>query len=362
MYESFTIKNFRCFNDITVDQLERVNLIAGKNNVGKTALLEALWLYHGYQNPALGVRIDAFRGLDIPRKDDFMRNLFSEFDTNKKIELSAADQEAQKSSLSIRIQERTTSLVSLRNRKKEERNGEDLSAAEIVHQETTEPIGSEALYEFTDVSGKTVRAKAFFEGDNIQIEQPSGIKKSSGIFLAARAPHNYAVLAERLSNLAVEKKEDIIVNVLKIIEPRLLALRVQHRGGVPLIYGDIGAERLIPFPLMGDGMSRLLGVALAMTDAQDGILLIDEIENGLHHSVMSELWTSIADLAHRYNVQIFATTHSIECILAAYEAFKSREPYDFSLHRLEQIKGEIRAVKYDKEILKAAIETNLEVR
>lgn len=362
MYQSFVIKNFRCFSDIAIEQLERVNLITGKNNVGKTAFLEALWLHHGYQNPILGVRVDKFRGLDIVRKDDLMRNLFSDFNPDEEIILSSEKDKHRKSSLQIRIQERTKSRVLLKNGKEKDENENDLSATRIIQQETTEAVSSEVIFEFTDVSGKTVHAKAFFEGDNIQIEQPSGIKKSSGIFLAARAPHNYTVLAERLSNLAVEKKEDIIVNVLKIIEPRLIALRVQHRGGVPLIYGDIGAERLIPFPLMGDGMSRLLGVALAMTDAQDGILLIDEIENGLHHSVMSELWTSIADLAHRYNVQIFATTHSLECILAAYEAFKSRDPYDFSLHRLEQIKGEIRVVKYDKEILKAAIESNLEVR
>lgn len=112
--------------------------------------------------------------------------------------------------------------------------------------------------------------------------------------------------------------EEVIVNALQVVEPRLRSLRVQIMGGVPLIYGDIGAKRLIPFPLMGDGMSRLLGIALAMTDAQDGILLIDEIENGIHHSVMPELWKTVADLAERYNAQIFATTHSIECVLAAY--------------------------------------------
>lgn len=361
MYQSFAIKNFRCFSDIAIEQLERVNLITGKNNVGKTALIEALWLYHGYHNPILGVTIDKFRGLETFRKDDFLRNIFSDFDINRQIELSAKDRAGQQNALRITIQQRTVSSVSMGNGKNGDK-GKDLSATEVIQQETTEPMESEAVYEFTDPSGTSVSARAFLEGNNIQVKQVTRGKTPNGIFLAARAPHNYAVIAERLSNLAVEKMEEVIVNALHIVEPRLRSLRVQYRGGVPLIYGDIGAKRLIPFPLMGDGMSRLLGVALAMTDAQDGILLIDEIENGLHHSVMSELWTAIADLAHRYNVQIFATTHSIECILAAYEAFKSRDPYDFSLHRLEQIKGEIRVVKYDKEILKAAIETNLEVR
>ena len=361
MYQSFAIKNFRCFSDIAIEGLERVNLITGKNNVGKTALIEALWVYHGYHNPVLGVTIDKFRGLETFRKGDFLRNIFSDFDIDRPIALSATDRGGQQNTLRITIQQKTVSTVSVGNGKNG-RNGKDLSATDVIQQETTEPMESEAVYEFTDASGPTVSARAFLEGNNIQVKQAAGGKKPSGIFLSARNPHNYAVIAERLSNLAVEKMEEMIVNALQVVEPRLRSLRVQIMGGVPLIYGDIGAKRLIPFPLMGDGMSRLLGIALAMTDAQDGILLIDEIENGIHHSVMTELWKTVADLAERYNVQLFATTHSIECILSAFEAFCLREPYDFSLHRLEQIKGKIRAVKYDKEILRAAIETNLEVR
>ena len=55
MYKSFNIENFRCFSELTLKPLERINLIAGKNNIGKTALLEALWIRHGYQNPELGI-------------------------------------------------------------------------------------------------------------------------------------------------------------------------------------------------------------------------------------------------------------------------------------------------------------------
>jgi AAA15 family ATPase/GTPase len=361
MYQSFAIRNFRCFNDMTIEGFERVNLITGKNNVGKTALMEALWLYHGYQNPVLGVTVDKLRGLETFRKDDFLRNLFSGFDTGKSIELSSVDAGGKEQALRISIGQKTVSSIPVGNGK----NGDaktDLSASEAISQESTEPMDPEAVYEVTDASGTRVSAKAFFEGTNISVKQLARERKSSGIFLAARTPHNSAVIAERLSNLAVEKMEEVIVNALQIVEPRLVSLRVQYRGGLPLIYGDIGLKRLIPFPLMGDGMSRLLGVALAMTDARDGILLIDEIENGIHHSVMPKLWKTVSALAQDNNVQIFATTHSIECVLAAYEAFNEQEPYDFSLYRLDQKKGEIRAVQYDKETLKAAVETNLEVR
>lgn len=77
---------------------------------------------------------------------------------------------------------------------------------------------------------------------------------------------------------------------------------------------------------------------------------------------MSKLWRTLSALAKRYNVQVFATTHSMECVLAAHEAFREQDPYDFSLYRLDQVKGDIRAVRYNKETLAAAVETNLEVR
>ena len=62
MYMSFRAENYRCFEDLTVEPLERVNLVAGKNNVGKTALLETLWLHHEYHNPSLAYWTNVARG------------------------------------------------------------------------------------------------------------------------------------------------------------------------------------------------------------------------------------------------------------------------------------------------------------
>ena len=90
--------------------------------------------------------------------------------------------------------------------------------------------------------------------------------------------------------------------------------------------------------------------------------MIDEIENGLHYSVLGDVWRVIDQTAKAFNTQIFATTHSRECIVAAHEAFESDDDYDFRLHRLDQINGTIRAVTYPQGTLEAAIETNLEVR
>jgi AAA15 family ATPase/GTPase len=112
---------------------------------------------------------------------------------------------------------------------------------------------------------------------------------------------------------------------------------------------------------MGDGMARLLFLALAIASAPNGLVLVDEVENGLHHTVMERVWRAIAAFARNFNVQIFATTHSQECIEFAHSAFASDRVYDFRLYRLERANGVVRPVKYDREMLDIALESGLEV-
>jgi AAA15 family ATPase/GTPase len=132
-----------------------------------------------------------------------------------------------------------------------------------------------------------------------------------------------------------------------------------------MLYGDVGLANLIPLPLMGDGMLHLTNFVLQIANAQNGVVLIDEIENGLHYSVMTNVWKAIASAAKEYNTQVFATTHSWECIRYAHEAFSSEKTYDedFRLHRLDrQDDGEITVVTYDQESLGASLEFGMEVR
>jgi AAA15 family ATPase/GTPase len=101
---------------------------------------------------------------------------------------------------------------------------------------------------------------------------------------------------------------------------------------------------------------------LAIATAPHGVVLVDEIDNGLHHSVISKVWQAIDDAARRFDTQVLATTHSYECIQAAYQAFNETENYDFRLHRLERVAEKVRVVTYDRETLAAALTGELEVR
>jgi AAA15 family ATPase/GTPase len=128
------------------------------------------------------------------------------------------------------------------------------------------------------------------------------------------------------------------------------------------IHGDIGMPRLVPIPFMGDGVKRVLSIVLAIASASGGVVLIDEIENGLHYSVQKQVWQAIAEAARRLDVQVFATTHSWECLAKAHEAFAEDEVYDFRWHRLQEVRGEIQVVSHDREMIEAALYNGVEIR
>ena len=85
-----------------------------------------------------------------------------------------------------------------------------------------------------------------------------------------------------------------------------------------MIWGDIGLRELVPLAVMGDGMSRLARLVLAIADAPGGLVLVDEIETGLHHTVLSDVWRVVDEAARQFETQVVATTHSYECIRAAH--------------------------------------------
>jgi len=132
-----------------------------------------------------------------------------------------------------------------------------------------------------------------------------------------------------------------------------------------MIYFDIGIERRVPVQIMGDGIIRLLTILTAISRAQNGFVIIDEIENGFHYSVLPKLWKIIYNTAEQYNVQIFASTHSIECITAFRDFYSEKLNIadDFRLYRINRFpKDQINLIKYDYQSLESSLESNWEVR
>ena len=161
----------------------------------------------------------------------------------------------------------------------------------------------------------------------------------------------------------VEKTETrprLLLEALKVIEPKLQSIEENSASGAPMIWGDIGLFELVPLAVMGEGMSPTCPAGSCyFRRAEDGVFLVDEIENGIHHSVLPRVWRAIDSVAKQFNTQIIATTHSLECVRAAHESLVED---DFRLHRLEANEVGNRCVTYDPETIAAALDFNLEVR
>ncbi len=360
MLHSFTIENFRCFQDFAIKPLERINLIAGKNNVGKTALIEGMFLFAGATNPQLPMSINVFRGIEVfELKPELLtetpwNSLFLNFDENKMIALSGIDvngKSKKERRLNMKIERKESELVMKRV---PDREKEGFILSELT--------GKTLELTYTDESKKVIKSKLIIEGNRIRVDSSPVPVPYNAIFMAARTRISAAEDAQRYSNIEIVGQQEVLLDILKLIEPKLKRLTIVVNAGVPMIFGDIGLDRLVPLPIMGDGMARVCSLVLAIANSQNGIVFIDEIENGIHHSIMEKIWTGIAEAARRFNTQVVATTHSRECIVSAYSAFNRSERYDFLFHRLERGNGKIEAKTYDKETLEAAIETGFEVR
>lgn len=355
MYTSFRVKNFRGFEDLEMSDLKRINLIAGKNNTGKTSLLEAVGIHAGRYDTILS-RMN-FSPLQTSIPDSYIAmigvhswaTLFNSFNTKALIRISASgnfptEHEEVKISLMAQEELEDTNIIRIANRIKLQ----NPDNATLFPDAVRVWRGTASGARFAQIGGQLIV-------DNFL---------STGLFAAislATSPiANSNDDTEYFSKLKRSKQTKMLVNALNIIEPRLIDLDLLNNG---LNANIEGLSELIPLSSMGEGMVRLTSIVLAISAAKDGVVLIDEIENGLHYSVQVDVWKALLYAAQQFNVQIFATTHSYEMIRAAYEAFAD-QPNEFRYHRLDRhLKtGKIIATTYDAETLEAAVETRFEVR
>jgi AAA15 family ATPase/GTPase len=180
-----------------------------------------------------------------------------------------------------------------------------------------------------------------------------------GIFINPRT--TLEDTAERFNEVQIKKQERTVLNILQKIEPALIDLFI---GAENILYCDIGLNRRLPINVVGEGLNKLLSIILAIYDASDGIVLIDEIENSLHYSAQEILWESIFEAASAFNVQVFATTHSFENVKAysaAYDKLNDKND-NLRLYRIEREKDRLQLIDIDHEMLKTALESDWEVR
>lgn len=338
MYTQIRIQNFRGFSDLTVGPLQRVNLLVAKNNVGKTAFLEALTLLTNGQG-AMQNFPAALRNADHPEQgSEFWSWLFYDRNLEAEISLSADVHDG--------------------------KGPERVSLRCVKQDRAVQPAGYGLAFQF-HIEGVHyvlwIRTEPEMQKHN---SPPRNMdEKSGGGKIFSTNPMNPVEESRKYHKVMLKKGgEEKVQSLLKVIEPRLTKIRPGQVGQYPSIYADIGLNELIPVSQLGQGFCRVLSIYSSLFLSEAKVFLIDELENGIHYSALDQVWKGIAEVAQQENVQVFATTHSWECIAAAQRVFAEREPYDFAMHRLQIVDGKVEVKTYDKETLNTSIDSKLEIR
>jgi AAA15 family ATPase/GTPase len=306
--------------DFTVSKLGRVNLIVGKNNSGKSTVLEALRIYAGNGNEKLLKSIAENR--------------------NEEIHIGKLEY---KHNEEIRI-------------------GEQYYYAELYPYEKVPniiKIGEE---------GQSPSKLFDFKQPFWVYPHKSEIQKRAEVSFV---PTNFIPIDELESEwngINLTDNEEIVIQALQIIIPDFKRLAFdgnKNKRWVKVKLANL--PKPVPLKSLGDGMLRVLQIAIKLVSAQGGFLLIDEFENGLHYSVQEKIWALLFEMAEKLDIQVFATTHSWDCIESFSKVAFENETTEGVLFRMGRSaktsnKGQVIATVYDKERLYNITQADIEVR
>jgi hypothetical protein len=362
---SFRIDNFKCFDHLDVPALSQVNVLGGRNNVGKSSFLEAIFLYYDRLSPQMPLKHMAWRGVSqyVSGAESVFAPIFHRYDTAAALGLEATEATVRNGVEITAVPNSRLQKVSLKAL--EQRTIDVLLQQRRIRSSESKPLVDTALRIRYLRNGEQVNsADLVLAGTDLELRfehDPERIP--TAVFVGARMLSNTKQDAERFGELDLQGEADRVVEFLRVIEPTIRSLSAVAMEEGALLHADVGLRRKIPINFLGDGVNRLLSVVLAMAQARGGCVLIDEIDSGLHHSVLPNVWRHLVDAAHKFECQVIATTHNYGCLEAARTGLSDRLfQDDFTYIRLDREEGHVSSNKYTFQMLEAALERGWEVR
>ncbi len=347
MFKSLEIHNLRGIKFADIEGLSQINLFFGKNNCGKSTVLEALFLISGQSNPTLPLSINSMRNYSKFAEEDLNIEFYN-LDPRNKISISTTGNENRHLEITqIKSHSNTIDLDSLRNGSSE--NPARRYGVKLEYSVDDNKFSSD----FILLEGNLKSGKA-------NVDQ----RYNENIFSQYIPSANYNnSFNEDFAKIVANKQESYILSALQEIDPNIKD--IQLVGDEILV--DIGAEQRLPINMTGDGLRKLLMIIVSIFRCRNGIILIDEIDNGLHFSAMKVLWKAILIATRENNVQLFATTHNIDS-LKGLNSILDNEDYSSYRDEISAFKlirannGDVSALKYDYPSFRYSINQELEMR
>ena len=363
---SLSVRGFRGIENLSISRLGRVTLFAGKNGVGKTTLLDAVRLYAARGRYAVLTNILQSREEiieDVDEDGDEMftpvwEALFHGWNTSSDAGISIGPV-GKNQLLCIRTASLSSSKETRRWKKffPSPSADDDRQLLVIEFEGVKQEIPILLLSNADDF-----RYRRLFSDKS---DLPPEIRCES---LGPSLPSNLD-MARFWDKVALTDDETRAVQALNLIfggkVDRVAMVGGERRRapyGRRVVAKVDGQSHPIPLKSLGDGAVRLFGAALALANSLNGFLVIDEAENGIHHSVQRDFWKMVLKTAHENNVQVLATTHGWDCVAGFAQAATESEEVEGALVRLETDGDGIRTVEYSEEELRVVAEQGIEVR
>jgi energy-coupling factor transporter ATP-binding protein EcfA2 len=367
--ENFAVEGFRGLTDLRVRAFGRVNLITGKNNSGKSSLLEAIRVLASAGSlqtlrDILDYR-EELNGLDSDSPIGRMElSAFSTLfggcpDLASKAATFSISAEGSISPSSSNIRVSTGWFI----RKVD-------ADQRTVNYESAHPdfFGDEEILPALEIKiGERSRVVPFdrFLRRPLFRNEPE-VAKTPVVYLDPFSSRSTSQLSAMWDAIALTDLEIEVVSALKIISADIEAVSMigsdeRIRRGRTAIAKGAGFSLPVPLRTFGDGVNRFFGIILSLCNAKNGILLVDELENGLHYSVQVDVWRTIFRLSRKLNVQVFATSHSLDCVRSFQEASVESDQEGVLL-RLTKRGGNVIPTIFSEDELKIASRNQIEVR
>jgi AAA15 family ATPase/GTPase len=344
MINKIEIEHYRGIKYASIEGFKQINLFFGKNNCGKTVLLESLFLASGLSNPLLPIHVNFMRGYSKARLNDLKLDFYN-LDSSSPIHIRMENEESR--DLKINLFEQKQENVSL--------NADDTNILTTVEE------GKFGLkFDFT-INDKHFESQLRFDSANstdaTRIVSEHYVESLRCTYLSPK--YDFSASIQGLKNILQNKDEHFITEGLRLIEPGVKDFIFTDKE----MLVDIGLSKRIPVNMMGDGARKIVSLLTAVYDCKDGALLVDEISNGFHYSVMCNLWKVLINAAIRNNTQLFVTTHDVDSIKGLRDAaLKSHKDIVAAFKLLKTSDDELKAYHYSLESLDYSINQEIEVR
>ena len=352
MYSILELKNFRSFKEISLE-LKPITLIAGKNNTGKSSILDSLFMFQDYADPLVFLKLLGFRGMrqaDISARTVW-EPLFNNMDTKEPIEIRLNHE------YSLRLQRNSEYVIS----------GNTLGLLDGKINMASNNYALSCNFE---------RDNMCFSGDyfigndnlnnNIMLHSRDNVPiQPNDAFVQYMGPNttlNDITVAEIFGQIELSQNKlnkEKLLDTLAILDEDIVDITTIVTNGHVQLYFTNRQNTKLPIHAIGDGLRKLLHLALILLAKPGSLLLLDEVENGLHYSMHAKLWETISTLAMQEGSQIVATTHSYECIGGALDGVTAAGFGDsFAYIRLDKNEKGIIPKTYSSEVLERALHTD----